>query len=73
MIYWEITQNWLYLKWLKGVEISYDSYEAILTEDLGTRQASAKFVSRQWMKEQKDNHLSMTSDLQECAETGKTS
>jgi hypothetical protein len=45
VIYCAVTKNGLYLKWLKGQEISYGSYQAILTEDFGPRQALAKFDS----------------------------
>jgi hypothetical protein len=51
------------------VGISYDTCQAILTDDLNTRRVSAKFVPRVLTIEQKEHHLSFATDLLHEAET----
>jgi len=51
----------------EDVNISYGSIQNILTTDLNMRQVSAKFVPRVLMVEQKQQCLSVSLELHDCA------
>lgn len=51
--------------------ISFGSVQAILTEDLGMRRVSAKFVPKLLSADQKDNRVSAAADLIDCVENNE--
>ncbi|BFZ02340.1 hypothetical protein BsWGS_05379 [Bradybaena similaris] len=51
--------------------ISFGSVQAILTEDLGMRRVSAKFVPKLLSADQKDNWVSAAADLIDCVENNE--
>ena len=57
----------------EDVGIAFGMCQKILTEELQMRYASAKFVPRLLTSEQKDNHMSICSDLRERAQKIPTS
>jgi transposase/AraC-like DNA-binding protein len=52
----------------EDLHVSYGSVQSILTEDLGMRRVSAKFVPKLLSADEKENRLSAAQDLLDCAE-----
>jgi hypothetical protein len=57
---------------VEQVEISYGLCQAILTEGLGMMHVIVMFISQLLTWAQKENHVSVASDLHECVEPDET-
>jgi histone-lysine N-methyltransferase SETMAR len=56
----------------KDIQISFGSVQSILTDDLGMRRVSAKFVPRLLSADQKETRVSAACDFLECVEKDRT-
>jgi hypothetical protein len=53
------------------VGVSYIFCQTILTENMGMKHVTTKSVPQLLTQEYKENHLSVVTDLPECAETNE--